>query len=209
MSRMSTPMRNSQTKTLQPDSRAESKVVNTRILGIDPGSRITGYGLVELTGTTLKYVSSGCIRLPSVELAQRLHQIQTDIEEIISRHQPDIVAIEQVFVHRNASSALKLGQARGAAICAARGLDISEYTPAEVKQVVTGHGRAAKQQVLHMVQALLGLEGEIAEDAADALAIAITHARFATQPELLVKWGKRRKSHKRPASIHQVRNGGK
>ena len=176
-----------------------------RILGVDPGSRITGYGIIDTLGTQVAYVASGCIKLPKLSLPERLHIIQEDLRTLINQHQPDMLVIEQVFVHRNANSALKLGQARGAAICAASGMEVAEYTPAEVKQIIVGHGRATKAQIQHMVGQLLSLKLELAEDAADALAIALTHARLAAQPDSLVKWGKRRKNNRRPtaASLHK------
>lgn len=142
-------------------------------------------------------------------MPERLHLIQSDLQSLIAQHQPDVMAIEQVFVHLNPSSALKLGQARGAAICAASGLTVAEYTPAEVKQVIVGNGRAAKAQVQHMVRSLLNLQGDLAEDAADALAIALSHARFAGQPELPVKWGSSRKPRRRFASASQLKEIGK
>lgn len=178
---------------MPPDQAQHNSQTPVRILGVDPGSRVTGYGIIDCQGEQISYIASGCIKLPAGPLPQRLHQIQADLQTLITRYQPAYLSIEQVFVHRNASSALKLGQARGAAICAAAGLPVAEYSPAEVKQAIVGHGRAAKAQVQHMVQALLSLEGALAEDAADALAIALTHARLAAQPELLVKWGKSRK----------------
>ncbi len=210
---MSTPTQNSQTKTLSPEQNNSQSVSVTpmRILGVDPGSRVTGYGFIDCLGEKVSYVASGCIKLPSISLPERLHLIQADLQTLIARHQPDVLAIEQVFMHRNPSSALKLGQARGAAICAAAGLPIAEYTPAEVKQYVVGHGRAAKVQVQHMVRVLLTLDGELAEDAADALAIALSHARVAAQPGSLVKWGKSRKNarSRRPQSAAEFKQKGK
>lgn len=152
----------------------------TRILGVDPGSRVTGYGIIELQGQQASYLSSGCIRLGEQPLAARLAQIYSDLQTLIGQYQPQVMAIEQVFVSHNPSSALKLGQARGAAICAGAGagLPISEYTPTQIKQTVAGTGRAAKQQIQHMVKILLQVQGAIAADAADALAVALTHARF-------------------------------
>jgi crossover junction endodeoxyribonuclease RuvC len=149
-----------------------------RILGIDPGSVVMGYAVVEHGGGGLRYVSSGCLRLPPGPLPQRLHGIYTGIGQLIREHQPDEAAVEDVFVSQNVASAIKLGQARGAAICAAAaaGLVVHEYTPAFIKQAVVGHGRADKTQVQHMVKALLGLRGRLQADAADALAIAICHA---------------------------------
>ncbi|MCE9662407.1 crossover junction endodeoxyribonuclease RuvC [Halomonas sp. M5N1S17] len=148
------------------------------ILGIDPGSRITGYGVLDVGGPTPRYVASGCIRLQGDDLAQRLAQAYAGISELIALHRPGEFAIEQVFMSKNADSALKLGQARGTAIvCAANhGLPVSEYGPRQIKQAVTGTGSASKSQVQHMVVAILGLDGAPQADAADALAIALTHA---------------------------------
>lgn len=148
------------------------------ILGIDPGSRITGYGVLDVTEPKPKYVTSGCIRTRGDELAQRLAQVYAGVSEVIGLHGPGEFAIEQVFMSKNADSALKLGQARGTAIvCAANhGLPVSEYGPRQIKQAVTGGGAADKAQVQHMVTAILGLSGTPQADAADALAIALTHA---------------------------------
>ncbi len=148
------------------------------ILGIDPGSRITGYGVLDVAGSAPRYVASGCIRIRADELAQKLAQVYAGIGELIAVHRPAEFAIEQVVMSRNADSALKLGQARGTAIvCAANhGLPVSEYGPRQIKQAVTGSGRADKAQVQHMVTAVLGLSGIPQADAADALAIALTHA---------------------------------
>ncbi|MDI5984943.1 crossover junction endodeoxyribonuclease RuvC [Halomonas sp. M4R5S39] len=148
------------------------------ILGIDPGSRLTGYGILDVASAAPAYVASGCIRTRADDLAQRLAQVYAGIAELIAVHRPGEFAIEQVFMSKNADSALKLGQARGTAIvCAANhGLPVSEYGPRQIKQAVTGSGRADKAQVQHMVTAILGLDGTPQADAADALAIALTHA---------------------------------
>lgn len=153
----------------------------TIILGIDPGSRVTGYGVICQSGRQLRYLGSGCIRTKSDVLAERLKIIYAGVSEIITQYQPDCFAIEQVFMARNADSALKLGQARGAAIVAAvnQQLPVFEYAARLVKQTVTGTGGAEKQQVQHMVCALLGLNAVPQADAADALAIAITHTHHA------------------------------
>ncbi|GEN22103.1 crossover junction endodeoxyribonuclease RuvC [Halomonas cupida] len=147
------------------------------ILGIDPGSRITGFGVIDASEREPRYIASGCIRLKDDELAQRLAQVYAGISELIAVHRPSEVAIEQVFMSKNADSALKLGQARGAAIvCAANhGLPVSEYGPRQIKQAVTGTGAADKAQVQHMVTAALRLSATPQADAADALAIALTH----------------------------------
>ncbi len=149
------------------------------ILGIDPGSRLTGFGIIESRGSKLRYLTSGCIRIDTSEdLAFRLKQIYTCVTQLIDEYQPNEFAIEQVFMGKNADSALKLGQARGSAIVAAsmQELPVFEYAARAVKQAVTGRGGAEKEQVQHMVQVLLSLPGKPQADAADALAIAITHA---------------------------------
>lgn len=148
------------------------------ILGIDPGSRITGYGVLDVSTSTPRYVASGCIRIQADDLAQKLAQVYAGVSELIAVHRPAEFAIEQVFMAKNADSALKLGQARGTAIvCAANhGLPVSEYGPRQIKQAVTGTGAADKAQVQHMVTAVLGLSATPQADAADALAIALTHA---------------------------------
>ena len=147
------------------------------VLGIDPGSRITGYGVLDASERQPRYIASGCIRLKDESLAQRLAQVYAGISELIGIHRPAAFAIEQVFMSKNADSALKLGQARGAAIvCAANhGLTVNEYGPRQIKQAVTGSGGAEKTQVQHMITATLGLSGTPQADAADALAIALTH----------------------------------
>lgn len=149
-----------------------------RILGVDPGSRITGYGLVDVEGREERFVDCGSIFTKGDHLPVRLKTIFEELSALIEAFRPDQMAIEQVFMHRNASSALKLGQARGAAICAGvmGQLPISEYTPTQVKQSVVGKGSADKAQVQHMVKMLLSLPEVPAEDAADALAIALCHA---------------------------------
>ena len=148
-----------------------------RILGIDPGSRITGFGVVDIQVGQVAYVDCGCVRADADDMAIRLHQIHTAIAQVVAQHQPHELAIEKVFVHRNVSSALKLGQARGAALVAvvAAGIAVHEYSPNEIKQAITGRGHADKQQVQHMVRMLLGLRRSPASDAADALAVAICH----------------------------------
>ncbi len=151
--------------------------MSVRVLGIDPGSRITGFGIVDQDGQQSAYVTSGCIRVQGDLLPERLKSIFEGISDIIMQHHPDEIAVEGVFMHRNAGSALKLGQARGAAICAAavQSLPVSEYTPAQIKLAVVGRGRAAKEQVQHMVTVLLGLPASPQADAADALATALCH----------------------------------
>ncbi len=150
----------------------------TIILGIDPGSRVTGFGLIQVVGNQSSYLASGCIRLGEQALPQRLGRIYQSLTEIIDRYHPEQAAIEQVFMAKNADSALKLGQARGVAILAAveRGLPVSEYAARSVKQAVVGRGDADKSQVQHMVMNLLNLTAKPQADAADALAIALCHA---------------------------------
>jgi crossover junction endodeoxyribonuclease RuvC len=152
----------------------------SRILGIDPGSRITGYGVVETTAQGVRYVASGCIRIPDVDFPQRLKKIFDGVSEVIALYQPEQMAIEQVFMHKNADSALKLGQARGAAICAGmnRDLSVHEYAARQMKQALVGKGNADKQQVQHMVKILLGIQGDMQIDAGDALGIALCHCHY-------------------------------
>jgi crossover junction endodeoxyribonuclease RuvC len=149
-----------------------------RILGIDPGLRITGFGVIEHTGGKLRYITSGCVKSGAGDLAVRLKSILQGISEIIASNRPQEVAIEKVFVNVNPQSTLLLGQARGTAICAAviAGLPVAEYTALQVKQAVVGKGHAKKEQVQHMVKRLLALPGDPSPDAADALACAICHA---------------------------------
>ncbi len=149
-----------------------------RILGIDPGSLITGFGVIDVVQGKTSYVASGCVRIAPGTQPERLKTIFDGVVELSANYQPDEVAIERVFMHRNVSSALKLGEARGAAICAAvlHALPVYEYTPAVVKQTVVGKGNAGKEQVQHMVRALLNLPAAPQADAADALAIALCHA---------------------------------
>ncbi len=156
-----------------------SDVSCVRILGIDPGLRITGFGLIDKTGQKLSYVASGRIRSHENEpLPQRLKSLRDGLAEVIATWQPNEAAIEKVFVNVNPQSTLRLGEARGAAIAALVGahLPVAEYTALQIKQAVVGHGKAAKEQVAHMVMRLLALAGEPSRDAADALACAICHA---------------------------------
>ncbi|WP_067514546.1 crossover junction endodeoxyribonuclease RuvC [Endozoicomonas ascidiicola] len=148
------------------------------LLGIDPGSRITGYGVIEEIGSQCKYVASGCIRIQDAPLPERLLQIFQGINTVIEMYAPQSVGIEQVFMARNADSALKLGQARGAAIVASvnHGLEVSEYSARQVKQAVVGTGSAEKSQVQHMITSILKLDKTPQADAADALAIALCHS---------------------------------
>jgi crossover junction endodeoxyribonuclease RuvC len=152
----------------------------TRILGIDPGSRATGYGVIDARGGNVVHVTSGVLRVDGREIGARLRHIFDGVGDIVRQHQPQEMAIERVFLYRNADSALKLGQARGAAICATvlHCVPIYEYTPAQVKEAVAGKGNAAKNQVQYMMRFLLGLPGALETDAADALAVAVCHAHY-------------------------------
>lgn len=148
-----------------------------RILGIDPGSQRTGYGVIECGGADSKTLVHGCIAAGGSTLSERLRRIFEGVHALIDRYQPDEVAIERVFVNRNVDSALKLGHARGAALCAVPiAMPVFEYTPRAVKLAVVGFGGAEKVQVTHMIRALLTLEGKLSVDASDALAVAVCHA---------------------------------
>jgi len=148
-----------------------------RILGIDPGSQITGYGIIDMEGNHARHVAHGAIRIEKRELPEKLRTVFEKITDIVQEYHPDEMSIEKVFMHRNADSALKLGQARGAAItaCAIRDISVFEYTATQVKQATVGKGHAAKQQVQHMVKILLCLAEIPQADAGDALAIALCH----------------------------------
>ncbi len=152
-----------------------------RVLGIDPGSQLTGYGVVTVTGDRYSYAASGCIRTGRGPMPERLGEIYRGVSELIERFAPDEFAIESVFLAKNPQSALKLGQARGVAIAAAVAaeLPVHEYAAREVKQAIVGTGKANKVQVQHMVQTLLELSGKPQADAADALAIALCHVNTA------------------------------
>lgn len=153
-----------------------------RILGIDPGSRATGFGVIEVSGNRSRHLAHGVVRCADGPLPDRLRQLFRELTAVVAEHRPDEVAIEQVFVQKNVSSALVLGQARGAAICAVAeaGLAVHEYTPARIKQSIAGTGGADKGQVQRMVQVLLALVRAPAADAADALACALCHAHSRT-----------------------------
>ncbi len=148
-----------------------------RILGIDPGSRITGYGLLEFSGNKVSYLASGFLKTGKGDLPERLRIIYEGLNGIVREHQPDEVAVEQVFMHRNAASALTLGHARGAAVLAGVMEDkpVAEYSPTQIKKAITGKGHATKEQVQHMVRVLLRLKEAPQEDEADALAVAWCH----------------------------------
>ena len=151
-----------------------------RILGIDPGSRITGFGVVDAAADGPQYIASGCVRVTGEGFPDRLKQIFEGIGEVVSEFDPDQLAIEKVFMHKNADSALKLGQARGAAICAviSNRIPVYEYAARQVKQALVGKGSAEKNQVQHMVRILLGLQGKLQTDAADALGVALCHIHY-------------------------------
>lgn len=166
----------------------------TIILGIDPGSRITGYGIIREENKRIYYIDSGCIRTSEGELSQRLLQIFNGICQLMDEYSPHEVAIEEVFMHQNPNSALKLGHARGVAMVAVAShrIKVSEYSAREVKQAVVGYGAAQKAQVKHMVVNLLMLNSSPQNDAADALAIAICHSY--RRHGLLAQYGSRRKT---------------
>jgi crossover junction endodeoxyribonuclease RuvC len=166
-------------------------VPRLRILGIDPGSRVCGYGIVDLAneraGAPPAYVECGVIQPPpGASFVSRLREIAGGLRAVIAELEPDEAAVEQVFFHRSVRDALKLGEARGVALlCAAEaGLAVAEYTPARIKLAVTGRGRAAKEQVQEMVRTILGLRRTPRADAADALAVALCHAYTAAAPVL-------------------------
>jgi crossover junction endodeoxyribonuclease RuvC len=152
--------------------------MRVRVLGIDPGSQRTGYGVLDAAGPQLRYVASGVIRTAQGDFAARLCEIFRCMRSIVAEYQPQEIAIERVFMNRNADSALKLGQARGAAICgtAEGNAGIFEYAPREIKLAVVGSGNAEKAQVQLMMRNLLRLDSPVAADAADALAAAVCHA---------------------------------
>jgi crossover junction endodeoxyribonuclease RuvC len=149
-----------------------------RVLGVDPGSQRTGFGIIDVAGPSLSYVASGVIRTAEGEFCARLHEIFRCMRDLVSQYRPQEIAIERVFVNRNPDSALKLGQARGAAICGAvdSNAQVFEYAPRQIKMAVVGTGNAEKKQVELMIKRMLKLEGKVAADAADALATAVCHA---------------------------------
>ncbi len=149
-----------------------------RVLGIDPGSLRTGFGVLDAVGARLTYVASGVIRTQKGEFADRLCEIFRCVQSIVAQYQPQEIAIERVFVNRNPDSALKLGQARGAAICgtADANAEVFEYATRQIKQAVVGSGSAEKAQVQLMMKSILKLDGPVSADAADALAAAVCHA---------------------------------
>lgn len=152
--------------------------VPLRILGLDPGSRRTGYGLIEIFADKWSCLAQGRIEVEALPVAERLARIHAGVSELLDRYAPKEAAIERVFVNRNVDSALKLGQARGAALAALGGrLTVSEYAPRAIKLATVGYGAADKSQVAHMMRRLLNIEGKLAADAADALAVAICHVQ--------------------------------
>ena len=148
-----------------------------RVLGIDPGSRLTGFGIIDFANDRPHYVASGTVKSIDGSFSDRLRKIFDAVGDLMLEYQPEVIAIESIFVHRNAGSALKLGHARAAAICAtfANDAKVHEYAPREIKQAIVGTGSASKEQVQHMVMSLLQLKGKPAPDAADALAAALCH----------------------------------
>lgn len=150
---------------------------NVRILGLDPGSRRTGYGIIECAGAKQTQVANGCIVAGTGALSERLRCIFEGVQALVERFKPDEIAVERVFLNRNVDSALKLGHARGAALCAVPvQVPVFEYAPRAIKLAVVGFGGAEKEQVAHMIRALLGVEGRLPADASDALAVALCHA---------------------------------
>ena len=169
----------------------------TTILGIDPGSRITGFGVITSEGSQVKLVTCGIIKTQDESFPERLQTIFRGIQDVVTLHQPDEASIEEVFHHHNAASALKLGQARGAAIAGINAIPIQGYTARQVKQAVVGYGAAAKEQVQHMVKILLNLASTPSEDAADALAIALCHANMRQGIAALTTQGSKRGGRRR------------
>lgn len=174
-----------------------------RILGIDPGSRKTGFGIIELEERKIHHVINGRLVVGDGDFPDRLRQIFVGLTDIIQRYQPDMMAIEKVFLHKNADSALKLGQARGAAICAgvSQNLSVHEYTATQIKKAVVGNGHAKKEQVQYMMSVILSLSDMPEEDAADALACAMTHANFTAVDG--------RQNSKLPEGMRTSRRGGR
>jgi crossover junction endodeoxyribonuclease RuvC len=165
-----------------------------RILGIDPGTRITGYGIIDVEGNRLRHVDNGIVKTRSSEpLPLRLKAIYDGLTMVLREFSPEAVAIEQVFLAKNPKAALTLGHARGTAVIASvnLNLEVHEYSALQVKSAVVGYGHAAKQQVQHMVKALLNLPEVAQEDAADALAVAICHANSRTLRQIAINSGRR------------------
>ena len=161
-----------------------------RVLGIDPGFRLTGYGIVDTNGQESRHIASGVIDARKAEgTASRLEVIYNGVSKLVAEHQPQELAVERVFVARNADSALKLGQARSAAICATfgTGMPVYEYAAREVKQAIVGKGGAGKDQVQHMVRVLLCINEDLQEDASDALGVALCHAHMRTATQRIAE----------------------
>jgi crossover junction endodeoxyribonuclease RuvC len=184
------------------DPAAETPVLlatNVRILGLDPGSRRTGFGVIECRGSELLPLAHGCLNVATASPAARLRRIFEGLCSLIREHAPAEVAVERVFVSRNADSALKLGQARGAALCAVpEGMPVFEYAPRAIKLALVGSGAAEKFQVAHMVRTLLTLRERPGTDAADALAVAVCHAharrlRVLAQQPTALRWAQARR----------------
>jgi crossover junction endodeoxyribonuclease RuvC len=172
-----------------------------RVLGIDPGSATTGFGIVERSGSRIAHVAHGTIRVPRTgSLAYRLDRLHAAVREVVERHRPDVASIESVFVAANARSALVLGQARGAVLAAlgAAGLGVVEYAPASIKVAVSGSGRAGKDQIQRVVMRILALGSAPASDAADALAAALCHAQAGRLELLRPRPRARRRSARGP-----------
>lgn len=148
------------------------------IIGIDPGSRVTGYGIIKVALNKIHYIDSGCIKTTTPDIPNRLKEISAGLTEIVQRHPLEQAAVEEVFMHRNADSALKLGHARGAAIVTLVNHDllVSEYSARQIKKNIVGIGSAEKSQVQHMVQTILNIRESLESDEADALAVALCHA---------------------------------
>jgi crossover junction endodeoxyribonuclease RuvC len=160
-----------------PSQVALSTATRVRVLGLDPGSRRTGFGVIDCEGNDHTHVAHGCIVAEGEAIATRLRAIFAGVDRLIATYRPDEIAIERVFVNRNVDSAMKLGQARGAALCAIpAGVPVFEYAPRAIKLAVVGSGAAEKLQVAHMIRTLLALTEQPGADAADALAVAVCHA---------------------------------
>ena len=182
---MSSRYRNSSWRSFDPDAprgapgAAVPAALRCRVLGLDPGSLRTGYGLIDCDGPVQRYVAAGCIRTRGDTLAERLRHIYTALTALIELHRPDEIAIERVFIHRNPDSALKLGHARGVAMCAASllGAPVFEYAPRAIKLALVGTGNAEKLLVAHMVKAILSIDEALGLDASDALAVGLCHGQ--------------------------------
>lgn len=170
---------------------SERSPAGQRVLGIDPGSRLTGFGIIDTGSGQARYVASGSVRSATGSFPERLQLIYRSIGDVVRQYRPQIVVVESVFLHRNAGSALKLGHARAAALCAtfAADADVYEFAPREIKQAVVGTGAASKEQVQHMVTSLLALDGTPSPDAADALAAALCYAHRRRMSQRLASAG--------------------